>query len=496
MYGKIRLSLLAGLFTVFPALAADDHGTVAFPIERLQLDWMRQDAGRLDVSACFVRTDSCELERQMVRKVLDEVKSRKAPPATVEACARELASLVESNTPGANPAWRRLYFQLCETRRKLRLQIVSRFAERYIYAKHCQLSNQPSFASTAFLSDSVYKDRLGDWKMGSELCLLTVAADGQVTSETLLRQPEGIIRDPCISFAGTQIAFSMRTSEHTDDYHLYVLQWPDRSVQQITFGPGTADVEPCWLPEGDIIFASTRCDISVPCWSSDATNLYRCDGQGRYLRRLGYDQAHTLYPQLLHDGRIVYTRWEYNDRVSGKVHKLFVMNPDGTAQIEFYGNNSHSPRSIIHARPPNAKQCFTALPAGAWAFVLKQGHRFARLAERYRDAMLGGTADRGDGDAVALALLQRICLFRLGVDAETLVGRDLVAVHQVVAEATADVVAAGTADDPVIAQIAEDRVVAVAVVEFRRKAVSVDYNTSYIPGTIECCAAVKQRFGF
>ncbi len=130
--------------------------------------------------------------------------------------------------------------------------------------------------------------------------------------------------------------------------------------------------------------------------------------------------------------------------------------------------------------------------------MLKQGHRLTRLAERYRDAMLGGTADRGDGDAVALALLQRICLFRLGVDAETLVGRDLVAVHQVVAEATADVVAAGTADDPVIAQIAEDRVVAVAVavVEFRRKAVYVDYNTSYIPGTIESCAAVKQRFNF
>jgi hypothetical protein len=60
-----------------------------------------------------------------------------------------------------------------------------------LYAKHCQLADQPSFASTAFLSDSVYKDRLGDWKMGLELCLLAVADDGQVTSETLLRQPEG-----------------------------------------------------------------------------------------------------------------------------------------------------------------------------------------------------------------------------------------------------------------------------------------------------------------
>jgi hypothetical protein len=59
-------------------------------------------------------------------------------------------------------------------------------------------------------------------------------------------------------------------------------------------------------------------------------------------------------------------------------------------------------------------------PDEARRHVLKQGHRFARLAERYRDAMLGGTDERSDGDAAALALLQRICLFRLGVDAATL----------------------------------------------------------------------------
>ena len=45
--------------------------------------------------------------------------------------------------------------------------------------------------------------------------------------------------------------------------------------------------------------------------------------------------------------------------------------------------------------------------------VLKQGIRFARIAERYREALL-------NSDAAALALLERICLFRLGVDCERL----------------------------------------------------------------------------
>lgn len=45
--------------------------------------------------------------------------------------------------------------------------------------------------------------------------------------------------------------------------------------------------------------------------------------------------------------------------------------------------------------------------------VLRQGYRFARIAEHYRDAMLAK-------DEAAMALLERICLFRLGVDAETI----------------------------------------------------------------------------
>jgi nucleoside phosphorylase/tetratricopeptide (TPR) repeat protein len=45
--------------------------------------------------------------------------------------------------------------------------------------------------------------------------------------------------------------------------------------------------------------------------------------------------------------------------------------------------------------------------------IQMQGIRFARIAQRYREAML-------DADEAALALLERICLFRLGVDCETL----------------------------------------------------------------------------
>ena len=80
------------------------------------------------------------------------------------------------------------------------------------------------------------------------------------------------------------------------------------------------------------------------------SNLYTCDPGGRFLRRLGFDQVHTVFPSVLADGRVVYTRWDYNDRGQVFPQALFQMNPDGTGQTEFYGNNSWFPTTIAHAR--------------------------------------------------------------------------------------------------------------------------------------------------
>ena len=111
-----------------------------------------------------------------------------------------------------------------------------------------------------------------------------------------------------------------------------------------------ADYEPAYLPNGDFIFASTRCVQTVDCFWTEVSNLYTCDPGGRFIRRLGFDQVHTVYPQVLDDGRVIYTRWDYNDRGQVFPQPLFQMNPDGTGQTEFYGNNSWFPTTIAHAR--------------------------------------------------------------------------------------------------------------------------------------------------
>jgi len=65
------------------------------------------------------------------------------------------------------------------------------------------------------------------------------------------------------------------------------------------------------------------------------------------------------------DGRVLYTRWEYNDRGQIYPQPLFQMNEDGTAQTEYYGNNSYFPTSLHHAR---------AIPGTGKAVAIASGH--------------------------------------------------------------------------------------------------------------------------
>ena len=64
------------------------------------------------------------------------------------------------------------------------------------------------------------------------------------------------------------------------------------------------------------------------------------------------------------DGRIIYTRWDYNDRGQIFAQGLFQMNPDGTGQTEFYGNNSWFPTTLLHARGIPGTQKVVAIFSG------------------------------------------------------------------------------------------------------------------------------------
>ena len=327
--------------------------TEPYPDSRRLKDWIYQDYG-LAYTNGFASATSCEAESQMVAKVLAECADS----------ALEKERIALRSVPGSDPRWEKLYSSACEKRRAQRLSALAKRARQIVFTKHYFLSGVVHYAWTEHLTDEQYRERNPDYRMGASLNLLTLGADGGVKTEPLLEIPTGIIRDPAVSYDGARVLFSMRQNDTDDDFHLYVMEVATRAVKQLTFGLGVSDIEPCWLPNGDIVFVSSRCIQNTDCWRQYVSNLYTCDSEGRFLRRLGYDQVHTNYPQTLDDGRVTYTRWEYNDRGQIFPQPLMVMNYDGTAQAEYYGGNSWFPTSILHARGIPGTQKVIAIASG------------------------------------------------------------------------------------------------------------------------------------
>ncbi|MDO5553947.1 MAG: hypothetical protein Q4G68_09300 [Planctomycetia bacterium] len=327
---------------------------------RLRQEWIRQDCNGKSAN-CFVSDSDNEIEKQLFGNVLEELKEYGLPTSGFEAQAK---ILVNENVVGRDTRWASLYWAMCKMRRIERLKHISDFNQYFVYAKHYVIGGRiGALQMTADLTDTEIENHGPDWRVGSELMLLSISSDGAISQEVLLQADKGIIRDPSVSFDGDKIAFAMKTDEH-DDYHLYVMDVATRQYEQITFGTATADYEPCFLQSGDLIFSSTRCDQSAPCWWSNVSNLYTCDVKGRFLRRLGFDTSHVFSPQVLDNGQVVFCRWEYNDRGPIFNQPLMVMNPDGTTQTEYYGNNSWSPTSIIHARGVPGTSKIIAIESG------------------------------------------------------------------------------------------------------------------------------------
>jgi cytochrome c553 len=152
----------------------------------------------------------------------------------------------------------------------------------------------------------------------------------------LLDDPQGGVRDPHVHYDAQKVLFSYRKGG-TEYYHLYEINVDGSGLRQLTDGPFD-DIEPTYLPDGDIAFCSSRCNRWVACWKVPVATLYRCDAQGGNLRMLSSNAVTENTPSMLPDGRLLYTRWEYNDRSQLCYHHLWTINPDGSDQMTYFGN--------------------------------------------------------------------------------------------------------------------------------------------------------------
>ncbi len=197
------------------------------------------------------------------------------------------------------------------------------------------------------------------WREGARLYRWN-SVTGELT--TLLDDERGGIRDPQLSYDAAKILFSYRKGG-TENYLLYELNVDGSGLRQVTTGPYD-DIEPTYLPGGDILFVSTRCKRWVNCWLTQVATLHRCDADGGHVRPISSNNEQDNTPWPMPDGRVLYTRWEYVDRSQVDYHHLWVANPDGTAQTAWFGN-LHPGTVMIDAKPvPNSEKVVAIFSPG------------------------------------------------------------------------------------------------------------------------------------
>jgi len=115
------------------------------------------------------------------------------------------------------------------------------------------------------------------------------------------------------------------------------------------------DINPAFLPDGRIVFSSTRqvmsrqilLDEFKPQYTAQdedrdgpTFNLHVMDANGGNIEQISFNLSHDLSPTVMPDGQIVYVRWDnQSDR---NMLNLYRMRPDGSRNELIYGWHSHT----------------------------------------------------------------------------------------------------------------------------------------------------------
>jgi len=217
-------------------------------------------------------------------------------------------------------------------------------------------------------ADHVYTEYVNArWMPGGGLCALDLRT-GNVRELVPELTQNGVVGWFDLSFDAQKIVFDFKSGPD-DGYRIYEVNIDGTGLRQLTFPEeneaelvakyrrgyhhGTDDMEPCYLPDDGIVFATTRCQFGVLCDSGDTftvKNLYRMNADGTGMRALTYSPLSEATPTIMSDGRILYHRWEYVEKAAGNAKALWSMNPDGSGSAEVYGNTISYPETMIQAR--------------------------------------------------------------------------------------------------------------------------------------------------
>ena len=174
---------------------------------------------------------------------------------------------------------------------------------------------------------------------------------------------DGVVFDMSLSFDAKQILFAWMdlSVPGEDSFHIYEMNVDGGNLQQLTHGR-FHDVSPVYLPDGRICFVSTRAGSFSMCQDAPASALHVMEPDGSNIHRIQFGTLADFSPYVLDDGRILFTRWEYQDKSVFSVQSLWQIRPDGRQLQLVYGNTITIPNTMWQAKPiPGTKELICTL---------------------------------------------------------------------------------------------------------------------------------------
>ncbi len=178
---------------------------------------------------------------------------------------------------------------------------------------------------------------------------------------------KGVIGKISLSFDARKILFDFR-QDPGSGFRIWEVHVDGTGLRQVSFPPEdeaekvarwrptwhTDDIHPCYLPDGSIIFSSTRCEHTVLCGGSAHLSvplLHRMNADGSQVVQLSRSPVSEFCPVILDDGRVLYHRWEYIDKGARVAKTIWTMNPDGTGAQELYGLADDTTTVYMYPQP-------------------------------------------------------------------------------------------------------------------------------------------------
>ncbi len=281
----------------------------------------------------------------------------------------ELDALIAAEAPLDDPGWADLYARAAAARRELaafaRTPIgpYSLTFEEIVFVKRRPYSSDHYYTD---IDNGTSPDRF-DPRNGIYVFDVRTGAERPVVTAADLPGGKGFIGKICLSFDAEKVLFDFR--EHPGaGFRVWEVRLDGTGLRQVSFPPAdeeekaarwrrgwhTDDIHPAYLPDGRIVFSSTRSEHTVLCGGSShlvAPTLHRMNADGTGVEQLSWSPVSEFCPVVLDDGRVMYHRWEYVDKGARVAKTIWAMNPDGTRTQELYGLADDTTTVYMYPQP-------------------------------------------------------------------------------------------------------------------------------------------------